>query len=109
MSLNDILAVGPTIQEDLFSILGRFRNHQYVFTADIAKMYRQKNIEENDRNMQLIIWRENLSEPLGYYRLGTLTYGTRPASYMAKKCLQVLANENIGIYPRATAATVRDF
>lgn len=38
-SLNDILAVGPTHQEDIFSILLRFRRHQYILTADIAKMY----------------------------------------------------------------------
>lgn len=90
LSLNDILANGPTIQDDLFSLLVRFRIHQYVFTADIEKMYRQINIDETDRNMQLIIWRENPTEPLKYYRLRTLTYGTRPASYMATKCLKIL-------------------
>ena len=39
-SLNDILFKGPTIQDGLFSNLVKFRFPQYVFSADIAKMYR---------------------------------------------------------------------
>ncbi|GBM99514.1 hypothetical protein AVEN_1076-1 [Araneus ventricosus] len=47
-SLNDLLCAGGVLQDDLFSILTRFRKHQYEFTADISKMFRQisKNIME---------------------------------------------------------------
>lgn len=45
ISLNDVLRVGPTIQDDLFSILIRFRKHNYVIKGDITKMYRQVNIK----------------------------------------------------------------
>jgi len=41
VSLNDILRVGPTVQQDLLNIILRFRQHRYVFTADIQKIYRQ--------------------------------------------------------------------
>jgi len=37
LALNDVLMRGPTVQEDIFSILVRFRKHQYVITADIEK------------------------------------------------------------------------
>lgn len=40
-SLNDILMVGPTIQDKLVAYLIRFRTYKYVLTADIEKMYRQ--------------------------------------------------------------------
>lgn len=40
LSLNDVLHVGPNIQDDLFDILIRFRKHKIVFIADIEKMYR---------------------------------------------------------------------
>ncbi|XP_045540079.1 uncharacterized protein LOC123722413 [Papilio machaon] len=40
VSLNDIQMVGPTVQEDLYSILLRFRQHKYVVTGDVEKMYR---------------------------------------------------------------------
>lgn len=45
ISLNDRLLVGPTIQDDLFTTVVRFRTHKFVFTADIAKMYRQIRIQ----------------------------------------------------------------
>jgi len=35
-SQNDILQVGPTVQQDLYSIVLRFRTHEANFTADIA-------------------------------------------------------------------------
>ncbi|XP_078051483.1 uncharacterized protein LOC144477624 [Augochlora pura] len=38
ISLNEALMVGPTIQEDLFSHILRFRLHNYVLTGDIEKM-----------------------------------------------------------------------
>lgn len=51
-SLNDILLVRSTIQQTLFSIVLRFRQHRYVLTADIIKMYRQVNISKEQRDLQ---------------------------------------------------------
>ena len=90
-SLNDILHAGPVVQNDLFSILLRFRMHKYVFTADIEKMYRQVWINPNDQFHQLIIWRNNQSEKIKYFRLKTVTYGTTSAPFLATKCLNHLA------------------
>lgn len=39
-SLNDIMLKGWTVQPDLFDILCRFRTSQFVFIADIQKMFR---------------------------------------------------------------------
>ncbi|XP_017762447.1 PREDICTED: uncharacterized protein LOC108552425 [Eufriesea mexicana] len=39
-SLNDTLMTGSTIQDDMQTLLLRFRLHQYVITGDIEKMYR---------------------------------------------------------------------
>ncbi|KYM97734.1 hypothetical protein ALC62_11575 [Cyphomyrmex costatus] len=41
LSLNDVQMVGPTIQQDLFNILTRFRQHVHAVSADVTKMYRQ--------------------------------------------------------------------
>lgn len=41
LSFNDVLMVGPTVQDDLFSILARFRTFKYGLTFDITKMYKQ--------------------------------------------------------------------
>ena len=37
-SLNELLMVRSTIQEELYSTLMRFRLHKFVLTADIEKM-----------------------------------------------------------------------
>ena len=59
LSLNDILLVGPNVQQDLFSILLRFRMHNYVLIADIEKMYRQILVAEKDCHYQRILWRDS--------------------------------------------------
>ncbi|NEV48973.1 DUF1759 domain-containing protein, partial [Wolbachia pipientis] len=56
ISLNECLSIGPTLQEDLFSILLRFRTFQYVITADITQMYRQVLIDKSQTPLQTIFW-----------------------------------------------------
>lgn len=108
-SLNDILMVGPTVQDDLFSVIVRFRIHVYVITADITKMYRQIQIAANDQRFQNIIWRNNPGSPLQIFQLSTVTYGTASAPFLATKCLQQLATEEEHEFPRASAIVKRDF
>jgi len=59
ISLNDVLLKGPCIQEELVSIMARFRTHRYAISADIKKMYRQIWVTESQRDYQRILWREN--------------------------------------------------
>lgn len=99
MSLNDCLLVGPTIQQDLFSIIVRFRTHQIALTADIAKMYRQVLVDEKDTNFQRILWRSHPHEWIKIYNLLTVTYGTAAASFLAIRVLQQLAVEEREEFP----------
>lgn len=108
-ALNEILANGPMLQEDLFSILVRFRTHPIVVTADITKMYRQVEVTESHQKWQMIVWRENPSDPLRFYKLKTLTYGLTCSSYLAIKALQTLADEYKNVYPNASTVMKRDF
>ncbi|GFU77839.1 uncharacterized protein TNCV_1138471 [Trichonephila clavipes] len=43
-SLNSIQFNGGLVQEDLFSIMVRFRRNKYAFTTDVEKMFRMLNI-----------------------------------------------------------------
>ncbi|XP_025405027.1 uncharacterized protein LOC112679449 [Sipha flava] len=90
-SLNDILLCGPTVQPELISIILRFRMHKVALTADIAKMYRQIRVSPEDCDMQRICYRESPADPLKDYRLLTVTYGTRAASFLATRCLLELS------------------
>ncbi|KAG5314515.1 YMD3 protein, partial [Pseudoatta argentina] len=67
VSLNDALLVGPTVQQDLISILMRFRFFAYVITADIIKMYRQILVHPSQMHLQRILWRDDLSANVDTY------------------------------------------
>ncbi|XP_059058485.1 uncharacterized protein LOC131851942 [Achroia grisella] len=92
-SLNDLMMIGPVVQDDLLSILLRFRYNKYVVTADITKMYRQIEIDHSQRHLQLILWRDNDRIPLKTLQLNTVTYGTAAASFLSTRCLLQLAEE----------------
>lgn len=47
--------VGPTVQQDLLSIILRFRTFKFVFTADITKMYRQIRVHPTQTRLQRIL------------------------------------------------------
>lgn len=72
LSLNDVLHVGPKLQNDLADILTRWRRHKYVFAADIEKMYRQIRVHEDDWPLQKILWRSSPREQVSEYYLCTL-------------------------------------
>lgn len=108
-SLNDCLLTGPTLQPELFDTIIKFRSHRVAFCADIEMMYRQIWIHPNDRKYQRIVWRSNISEPIGHFELNTVTYGTAPASYLATKCLQIIARSLQNTNPKAANAINSNF
>jgi hypothetical protein len=109
LSLNDILQVGPTFQQDLYSLVLRFRTHQTCFTADIAQMYHQVAMNPQDRNLQRILWRYSSDEPIQEYQLTTVTYGMTSSPFLATRCLKKLAEGNLTSHPRATQVLLSDF
>lgn len=109
LSLNDVLLMGPVVQSDLISILLKFRTFRYAFTADIIKMYRQILINDEQTSLQRVFWREHDDKPVSTYELKTLTYGTAPASYIATRCLKLLAEGNRNDLPLGSEAIINDF
>lgn len=86
-SLNVVLMVGPTMQDDLFSILSRFRTFTYALTADI-KIYRQVLVDPTQTCLQRILWRDSANESIKTFELLTLTYGTSSASFLTIAALR---------------------
>ncbi|XP_018364036.1 PREDICTED: uncharacterized protein LOC108761806 [Trachymyrmex cornetzi] len=109
-SLNQKLLSGPNLQQNLWSIMIRFRSHQHVITADIKMMFRQIWVTMEDRNLQRIVWRQDSAEALQTYTLNTVTYGTTCAPYLVMRCLQHLATQPEAItLPAAAEALEQDF
>ncbi|XP_017884602.1 uncharacterized protein LOC108627719 [Ceratina calcarata] len=107
LSLNDVLMRGPTIQDDLFSLLLRFRMYAYVMTGDIEKMYRQFFVRPEDRAYQRILWRDAHGR-IATYELNTVTFGLASAPYLAIRCVHQLADDEQSNFPIAATIVKRD-
>ncbi|XP_071577161.1 uncharacterized protein [Temnothorax nylanderi] len=100
-SLNSHMLIGPKLQQELPTVIILFRQHRYVYTADIGKMYRQILIDDRDITYQRIFWRPSSDEPLKKYILVTVTYGTAAAPYLALRVLEQLATDHEAEFPLA--------
>jgi hypothetical protein len=69
ISLNDMLMVGPTVQQDLFSIITRLRTHQVaILSKCIAK---SGLIHTTPPPFQRIFWRDDVSKSVNTYEVKT--------------------------------------
>ncbi|XP_012273599.1 uncharacterized protein LOC105696037 [Orussus abietinus] len=109
LSLNDMLMSGPTVQDDVFTLLVRYRSFPVVLSADVEKMFRQIWIHPEDRTYQRILWREKPEDELKTCVLKTVSYRLKPSPYYAVGVLRTLAKQYESKFPRAAAATLRDF
>ncbi|XP_049294183.1 uncharacterized protein LOC125769492 [Anopheles funestus] len=108
-SLNDRLLVGPVIQDDLFTIIVRFRSRAIALSADVEKMYRQIRHDEDDHRYLRIRYREDPTQPIQTFELQTVTYGTASAPFLATRTLKQIAYDHQTLYPRAVNAVIHDF
>jgi hypothetical protein len=109
LSLNDMLSVGPKLQEDLFHILLRFRKHAIAFSADIEKMYFQVEVHPEHRDFQRLFWRARDDGPVETYRIKKVTFGIASAPYLAIKSMQKLATLESTNFPLASPVIMQDF
>ncbi|GFW53400.1 integrase catalytic domain-containing protein [Trichonephila clavipes] len=107
-SLNSIQFNGGLVQEDLFSIMVRFRKHKYAFITDIEKMFRMINIHPEQTCLQRILWKKGIGEPIKTYELTTVTYGTVSAPYLATRTLKQLAMDEANNFPLAAPVLLSD-
>ncbi|XP_055307331.1 uncharacterized protein LOC129571550, partial [Sitodiplosis mosellana] len=99
-SLNDILCVGPALQNELPSVILNWRLNKFVFTCDIQKMYRCIDMHPDDIAYQKILWRDEKSE-IREYCLTTVTFGTAPAPCIAISVIHLIAENEKERYPLA--------
>ncbi|XP_041451227.1 uncharacterized protein LOC121404896 [Drosophila obscura] len=108
-SLNALLMSGPTIQAKLFTTLVRFRTFPIGTTGDVCKMYRCARVQEPVSLLQCILWRDSPKDDILVCKLDTVTYGTKPASFLAIRAMQQLAMDGSSSYPLGSKVVLRDF
>ncbi|XP_055918357.1 uncharacterized protein LOC129950441 [Eupeodes corollae] len=107
-ALNEELLPGPILQNNLSSVILRWRAFFVVFTSDIEKMFRQILIHPEKTKFQQIIWRDDPAKPLQLYKLLTVTYGTKCAPFLSIRVLQQLADDEASKYPTGSEILKRD-
>ena len=59
-----------------------------VSTAGIKKMFEMITMDDSQRDLWHIEWKNAIEDPIKTYRLTTVTYGTTSAPYQATKSLK---------------------
>ena len=107
VSLNDCIMVGPKVQQDLFTILVRWRQHAVAFSADIAKMYRQIRLNPSDRDFHRFLWRNDSGEIVDY-RMTVVTFGISSSAHQAQRSVKQLALDEAENFPIGSKVLERD-
>lgn len=101
-SLNDLMQKGPNLQQDLQSLILKWRQYKVAYTADVEKMFRQIWVHPADRKLQKIIWRDNPQQSLQDYECTTVTYGMKAAPFLSMMTLKQLAKDERQNYQEAS-------
>ena len=85
ISLNDVIHQGPKLQNDLTSILIRFRHRPVAVMCDIQEMYLQICLNEEDRPYHRFLWR-NLDREKSpeIYEFSRLVFGVNCSPFLAQ-------------------------
>ena len=93
ISINDAMMIGPVVQDDLFSIITRFRFYKIALSGDIEKMYRQVGLKEEDRDFHRLLWRDDSSMPIKHLRMTSVIYGVSCSAQLSTRCLKEVAQQ----------------
>ena len=107
-SLNDCLLLEPLLQDDVFDVLIRYRPHQYAFSADVTKMYRQVALDESNRDSYWILWRDYMTDEIQELDMSRVMYSVASASYHSTRIFQA-SGKNLGSYPNTVNAILNEF
>jgi len=107
-SLNDTLETGPNLYPLLTDILLRFRSHNIAFSADISKMFREIELQPQERNLHRFIIRD-ADDKLIDCRMTRLTFGVRCSPFVATQVIRDLAINHSESHPEASRAILEAF
>ena len=89
-SLNDCLMVGPPFQNEICSIILRFRFHAIALSTDIEKAFLHVNLNEADRDYTRFLWLSIPSDPesaFQTYRFKSVLFGSASSPFILNAVL----------------------
>ena len=84
-SLNDCLEVGPSLVNDLCSILLRFRVHKIALSTDIEKAFLHVKLDAGDQDFTRFLWLSNSNDAesdFDIYRFKVVLFGSASSPFM---------------------------
>ena len=106
-SMNDLLAKGPSLLNNLPGVLLRWRKGKIAFAGDIAKMFHSIDIPLEDQMLHLFLWddKEVEAEP-DTLAITTVNMGDRPSSTIAQASLRKTAERESTQYPEESRIVI---
>ncbi|XP_064619459.1 uncharacterized protein LOC135482907 [Lineus longissimus] len=107
-SLNDKINMEPKIQNELFEVLLRFRRHPVAIVCDIAEMYLQITLEEEDKRYHRFLWRDlDRTRDPEIFEFQRLVFGINSSPFLAQLVSQEHARAHRKQYPRAAETILK--
>jgi len=72
-------------------------------------MYRCVRVSQKDSFLQCILWKDSPIDDLQVYKLDTVTYGTKPASFLSVRAMQQLSIDEQASFPIGSEILRPDF
>ena len=110
VSLNDHLLTGPDLLQSLPGVLMRMRQHQIAVSADIAEMFMQVKVREEDRDALRYLWRGDRrgNQPPDEYRMTSLIFGATSSPATAIFVKNLNAEKHKETHPEAYEAIIKN-
>ena len=89
--LNDTLHTGPSLTEQLYSVLLRFRLRPIAIIADVEKAFLAIGVDENHRDYLRFLWLRNVDEndsEIVVYRFCSVPFGLCCSPFIMNSILQ---------------------
>uniref|UniRef100_A0A5S6QAN9 Peptidase A2 domain-containing protein n=1 Tax=Trichuris muris TaxID=70415 RepID=A0A5S6QAN9_TRIMR len=110
VSLNDMLLTGPYMLTNLFGLLVRFREHPVAVSADIAKMFQQVRVREEDQSMLRFLWRQpGNNEPVIHLQMTVHIFGAVCSPSVCTYVLRKTAEDYRAQFPRTWQKVTENF
>ena len=90
-SLNDCLLTGPSMVNELTSVLMRFRLNEFACTSDIQKAYLMVGLNESDRDYCRFFWPENpldANSEIITYRFRVVLFGSTASQFLLNSTIK---------------------
>lgn len=107
-SLNDQLLKGPDMNEPLWNIMHRFREHPVAFCADVSEMFHRIRVPQTDRRYQRFLWRNQETGAIEDFEMDVPTFSATWSPAIAQHVKDENARRFQARYPGAVKAITRN-